>query len=213
MMASLAPLLACAQCAFVPMGADGNALASVLIRSRASGSGFEADMRRQHRFRMSAESDDLRAIDEQIAALEADKAAAVAAQNFFKAGDLLDEIKRLKEQRTEMALASSTSGGAMVQPPPDGDSSVPADLKAISRIPEAAVRASAKRLAEAAQEREAQAARAKAAAANDRRTPKKKLEDSASDVVSGKSFAKGFGGLFRSLTGLDIRSDELKRGD
>ena len=45
----------------------------------------------------------------QIAALEADKASAVAAQDFFRAGDVLEDIKRLKEQRSEMALASSTS--------------------------------------------------------------------------------------------------------
>ena len=61
------------------------------------------------------------------------------------------------------------------------------------------------------EEREAEEARAKAAAANDKRTAKEKLEDTTTDVVTGKAFASGFGGLFKAFTGIDIRSDDLKK--
>ena len=136
-------------------------------------------------------------IDEAINALDLQKAEAVAAQDFFKAGELLEEANRLRALRA--------------RPSTDDTLTVPADIKAISRLPEAAARASAKRLAEKAREMEIEAARAKEAAENDKRSTKQKIDDAALDVASGKTFANGFGGLFKAITGFDIRSDELKK--
>ena len=142
----------------------------------------------------------LRALDEQIQALNDEKAAAVQAEDFFKAGDVLEQVRRLEEERDIVAQSDSDNASAQSY-------AMPADLKALSNLPDAAVRASARKLAEVAKEE----ARARAAAAADPRTPKQKLEQSTADAVTGKSFANGVGGLFKALTGIDIRSDELKK--
>jgi hypothetical protein len=60
---------------------------------------------------------DLAALESQIVALEAEKAKAVAEQQFLKAGDLLGEVNRLKEQRAAAAALVSEGGGATLEPP------------------------------------------------------------------------------------------------
>ena len=64
------------------------------------------------------------ALDKEIGALEAAKVSAVAQQEFLQAGELLEKISRLKEQRAALEgnaqpATGAEGGGASPPPPPD----------------------------------------------------------------------------------------------
>ena len=57
----------------------------------------------------AARGADVRALDAEIAGRESEKATAIAEQNFLRAGELLEDVKRLKEQRSATLGRAQTS--------------------------------------------------------------------------------------------------------